>query len=339
VYGYFLENKNQVVPELETLDAEVHCFKANKPLHILSKVRAVAQYARAVQANVIHAHLPLAGIVARLAGRLAGIPVVYTEHNLQERYHPLTRWANTLTLPWCDCVLGVSAEVTRSALRHVRKPIEAITLLNGVNTGSFDPMLFNRTAVRLQLGLPAEAPIMGTVAVFRQQKRLDDWLLLAEAVWQLLPEAHFVILGDGPCQAALQEQVRRQDMKKQVHFPGRLPDVRPWLAAMDVYVMTSAFEGLPIALLEAMSMTLPVAATAAGGIPEVVRDGKEGFLVPVGQAQRLLEPIVQLLQNPHVRTAMGKAARQRVEEAFSVKRMVRELEHIYEQVCNGALHE
>ncbi|GIV35631.1 MAG: hypothetical protein KatS3mg032_0010 [Cyclobacteriaceae bacterium] len=335
-YGYFLDYKNQVVPELESLGATVHCFGANRPHQILLQARAVARYAQRIGAHLIHAHLPLAGLAARLAGRMAGIPVIYTEHNMQERYHVLTRWANARTLPWCSRVLGVSNEVTASILRHVKRPVHVTTLLNGVNTERFNPALFNRLELRNRLGIEARTPVIGTVAVFREQKRLTDWLLLAQSVKNYLPDARFILIGDGPQEFLLKAKAEELGMGNCVYFPGRLPEVRPWLAAMDVFVMTSAFEGLPLAMLEAMSMELPIAATAVGGVAEVVRHEKEGFLAPKDEPQKLLENLLMLLQNDEKRMQMGKAARIRVVNDFSIERMAKELETVYRSVIAEA---
>lgn len=331
-YGYFLPLKNQVVPDLESLGTQVYCFEASRAYEIIFKAKVVASHAKLIQADVIHAHLPIAGITARIAGRISGIPVVYTEHNLQERYHTLTRLANVYTLPWCARVLCVSEDVTQSVLRNIKRPAKTTTLLNGVNTERFDPFLFNRMEVRQRLNISADAPVMGTVAVFREQKRLSDWLRLAHAVWKELPNAHFFILGDGPQEATLKSKAFSLGMKDCVHFPGRLTEIRPWLAAMDVYTLTSHFEGLPVAMLEAMSMKLPICATMAGGIPEVVRENTEGFMVPLGSTEDLFRPIVKLLQDNELRFKMGKNARQRVIEQFSIERMARELEGVYESV-------
>ena len=183
--------------------------------------------------------------------------------------------------------------------------------------------------------MPEDKLIVGTVCVFRTQKRLHLWLELAQRLYRANPALHFVIVGDGPEEDRLREQVRAQGMEDVVSFPGRLEEVRPWLASMDVYLMTSEFEGLPIAMLEAMSMELPVVATAAGGIGEAVTDGVEGYLAPVPDWERLEVPLRNLLADADLRSRIGRGARTRVQREFSVRRMAAELEKIYTDVLDA----
>jgi glycosyltransferase involved in cell wall biosynthesis len=338
-YGYFVYYKSQVVPDIEVQGAKVHCFKANRGDQILLKAPAVARFAKNWGADLIHCHLPLAGIAGRMAGKMAGIPVVYTEHNKQERYHFLTRFANARTIGWNDVVLSVSADV-ESSLRQATsgKKVRIQTLLNGVDTRKFDRKNFDRQAARAQLGIPEDALVMGTVAVFRFQKRLHLWVEMAKKISLRFPNAWFVLVGDGQHFEDIKKQVTALGLSDRTLFPGRLEEVRPWLSAMDIYLMTSEFEGLPIAMLEAMSMELPVVATAAGGIGEVIRDGKDGFLAPVAEHEQLLQPLTQLLENESLRHEIGAVARRRAQDAFSIERMTRELEQVYRDVLKNKPH-
>ena len=333
-YLYFLPHKGQVAEDLRQLGVTVDCIAATNNAAILSKTSEVAAIAKDWKADLIHCHLPIAGVVGRLVGKLTGIPVVYTEHNKQERYHFLTRHLNLRTLGWNQHVITCSGDVKVSIDKHVdlgNTPVEP--LLNGVNTARFSRADFPRTRVRAQLGLPEEKIIVGTVCVFRTQKRLHHWLQLAGRLYADNKNLHFVIVGDGPEEAVLRQQIAAAGMDDVISLPGRIQEVRPWLGAMDVYLMTSEFEGLPIAMLEAMSMELPVVATQAGGIGEAITDGSEGFLSPVTEWERLETPLRNLIADPTLRKQIGQGARTRVQKEFSVERMARELERIYAQVA------
>lgn len=332
-YAYFVPEKDQMARALREQGVEVRCFSARHPGKLLLQSPEIARYARNWGADLIHCHLPLAGVAGRIAGKIAGVPVMYTEHNKQERYHPLTRRLNLATMGWNERVLAVSDNVQESLLNHWPRHNHKIKLLlNGVNTQRFNPKDYPQAEARERLGIPIGVPIVGTVCVFRVQKRLHLWLQLAKQMHDVYPQVHFVIVGDGPEEARLKQLAHDYGLSAHTHFPGRLEEVRPWFAAMDLYLMTSEFEGLPIAMLEAMSMTLPVVSTTAGGIGEVVRPGKEGHLASVEDSPALLPHLLQLLENPARRQAMGQAARQRVIEAFSIERMAQDLEQIYEEV-------
>ena len=331
-YGYFLPWKDTLVPALGAQGADVVCFEAKDNARILLAARRVAKHLLAWDADIVHAHLPVAGVVARLAGRLAGVPVVYTEHNLMERYHPLTRRLNLATWRMQAQALAVSGEVEDSIRRHSGNQVPVQTVLNGVNTRSYDPANHDGTVVRSEWGIPYDVPVVGTVAVFRTQKRLDHWLKVARRVREAVPETHFLLVGDGPLRAEVDARIREHDLESVVHLAGLQEETRPYFAAFDAYLMTSQFEGLPIALLEAMAMAVPPVVTAVGGMPELVANGYNGYLQPFGMVDGLAERLVQVLQDADHRRALGASARQTVVDGFSMERMQGELEAIYEHV-------
>ncbi len=331
-YGYFLPWKNAGVEPLREKGAEVTCFEAPGTARTLLAVRRVAAHLRAQNVSLVHAHLPISGVVARLAGRMAGVPVVYTEHNLQERYHPLTRRLNMATWDWQDGAIAVSADVADSIRRHAGGEVPVRTVLNGVNVSTFNPALYSGDAVRNEWGIAPEAPVVGTAAVFRTQKRLDHWLDVAQSVARRIPGVRFVLIGDGPLRGEVEAGIAERCLGESVLLVGFQNKVRPYLAAMDAYLMTSEFEGLPIALLEAMAMAVPPVVTAVGGIPELVASGENGALRSFGDTSGLADDVVSLLSEPMRRQRVALRARQTVIDGFSMERMQGELETIYREM-------
>jgi glycosyltransferase involved in cell wall biosynthesis len=333
--GYLLPWKDALAGEVEAAGATVRCLGGRSNLGLLARVPAVARWLRAERADVVHAHLPLAGVVARLAGRAAAVPVIYTEHNLQERYHPATRWANRLTWRLQRRVIAVSAEVAESIRRHLGARVPVTVVRNGIETDGPAPAPAELAALRAQCGIAGGAPLVGTVAVLRRQKRLDLWLEAARRLRVELPSCRFLIVGDGPLRGELEAEAGRLGIAEAVVFAGLQSPVAPFLAACDVVMISSEFEGLPLALLEAMAAERAVVATRVGGIPEVVEDGVSGVLVPFGDPAALAAAAAALLAEPERRRRLGAAARRRVEAEFAVARMARELESIYRQVATG----
>ncbi len=332
--GYFLPWKDALVADLEAAGAGVRCFGAASSLGMFARVGTVARWLRRERADLVHCHLPLAGVVGRLAGRLARVPVVYTEHNLQERYHPLTRRANLLTWRLQDQAIAVSAEVAGSIRRHAGDRVPLRVVRNGIEIDPRPGREAAGAAVRRALGIPAAAPVVGTVAVFRRQKRLDLWLEAARALLAVVPDTHFLLVGDGPLRGQAEALAGRLGLAPRAHFPGLQEDVRPFLAAMDLYLISSEFEGLPLALLEAMAAELAVVSTPVGGIPEVIEDGASGLLVPFGDPAGLAAAAGGLLADPVRRASLGRTGRGRVEAGFGIARMAAELREIYEAVLH-----
>jgi L-malate glycosyltransferase len=328
-YGYFLPWKDAMAADLEAQGAEVTCFPARNAASILLAAGRVAMHLRNWRADLLHCHLPVAGVVGRIAGQLARVPVVYTEHNTMERYHPVSRWLNRTTWPLQKRVIAVSGEVAASLATRVSAHVPVDVVMNGIDVDRFRRTLTDSNAVRRQLRIPLEVPVVGTVAVFGPKKRLDDWLLTAKLLSERRPTTHFLLVGDGLQRRDLMALASTLGLEGRVHFPGLQDDVRPYLAAMDVYLMSSMFEGLPIALLEAMSMQCAVVATAVGGIPEVIRHGETGFLVEAGQPASAARVVDRLLASPEVLQRVAEAGRRTVQERFSIRRVARELENIY----------
>ena len=331
-FGYFLPWKDAMVEPLRRLGAEVVCFEARSDLAVLTSVGRVARELRRRRPDLLHCHLPLSGVVGRWAGRRAGVPVVYTEHNIQERYRPLTRRLNLATWSLQERVIAVSGEVAASIAQRKNSTTPVVVVPNGIDVDRFDPDRTDGSGIRRELGIAADAPVVGTVAVFRLQKRLHDWLAAAQVVLERHPDARFLLVGDGPLRAELEAAAAARGLERAVIFPGLREDVRPYMAAMDVFLMTSIFEGLPIALLEAMAMRRPIVATPVGGIPEVVRNGKDGLLVEPGDVGATAAAILRLLADRAGAIELGAAARRRVAESFSAPVMMRRIEGIYDEV-------
>lgn len=329
-YLYFLPWKNQVVPDLEAAGGKVVCFAAKDNIRILMQARKIIAYVKANNIQLIHCHLPWGGIVGRLVGRITGIPVVYTEHNKWERYHRLTYYANKWSFGSQQKVLAVSGEVAKSIKMHYHKASPEVEIvLNGIDTEKFSSLYTSGRDIRKELDIPPGAPVIGVTCVFRAQKRLTIWLEIAARLKANHPDLHFIMVGDGVLREEVNAKAAALKTERYVHFAGLQTEVRPYMQAMDVFMMSSEFEGLPIALLEAMSMGCIPACTAAGGIPEVIRDKVNGLLVPVNDPLLLVEKLSALLQEPASMPLLKKAARETVVRHFSMERMVGQLEKVY----------
>lgn len=328
-FGYFLPWKDALVPALATQGARVTCFGGGNNLQILLAARRIAAELRRRRVDVLHCHLPIAGVVGRLAGRMTGVPVIYTEHNKQERYHGLTRRLNSASWSWQERVIAVSADVADSIARHMGRRVPVAVVLNGVDVEWFRRTAINAAAVRSELGIPQEARVVGTVAVFRSQKRLGDWLEAARAVRDRHPGTHFLLVGAGPLYPETVARAAELGLGGSVHFAGLQQEVRPYLAAMDVYMMSSVFEGLPVALLEAMSMGCAPVCTAVGGIPEVISHGQNGYLVEAGRPEELARSVATLLDDGAGLREVGLRARGTIVQGFGMNRMARQIEEIY----------
>lgn len=343
-YAYFHPHINALDPALAAMGAEVTCLSADRASRMLFRAPQVARHLRANEIDILHCHLPIAGIVGRLAGRLTGTPVIYTEHNKVEWYRKSTFRLNSMTYGMQHHVIAVSQSVKESIDKYIRPTVPVSVIRNGINPHHFSRVKGDNSAMKAQLGLPANAPVVGNVASFIAQKRLDHWLEAAGSIARQLPDVHFILVGEGPFLEDMQQWIRQQGLEGRVLLPGSVPDVRPYLAAMDVYMMSSDYEGLPVALMEAMAMRCAPVCTAVGGIPEVINDGTNGYLTPSRSPETLTDRVVTLLRDPHRLAAFSSKARDTVLNQFSIRGMSASIEALYLDIMeyevggDGVLH-
>jgi glycosyltransferase involved in cell wall biosynthesis len=280
--------------------------------------------------DIVHSHLPLAGLVARLAVRAhPTIADVYTEHNVPSTYDPAARALNCVSLRLPQEVVSVSAEVRRSwaRLRCGRSRASPI-VRNGIYVPSQARSEDVRRRVRALIGIPPQSPVVITVANLFARKGIGV-LLNAFAGIQLDPQPRLVIVGDGPLRAQLESTSSDLGIRERTSFLGTRGDVSDLLQAADVFALPSINEGLPIALLEAMAQGIPSVATRVGGIPEVIVSGENGLLVPVGDVVGLRARLSEVLSSPTLRHRLGDAGRERILEQFDVSVMTRAYQAIY----------
>lgn len=331
-YIYFLPWKDQMRDAIIEAGGNVVCFEAKNNVQLLLQAEKVIRYCKDHHIDLMHCHLPWAGFLGRWVHARTNIPMLYTEHNMQERYHKITKILNKYSFNQQSLALGVSEDVSNSIKNNIDPTIPVKTLLNGVNTSSFvrkpgeDP-------VRIEFEIPKDALVFGNVAVFRFQKRLVEWLRVFAEIESKNSNVYGIIVGAGPLEHEIKEELKQLGLEEKVFFPGLQTEVKPYFEAMDVFMMSSSFEGLPIALLEAMSMECAVVSTNAGGIKEVVGNNEDGLLCDVERWEELAALSQILIDNPQKLNKFKQAARKRVVEAFSLQRMVEELEsYYYEEV-------
>ncbi len=336
-YAWFLQGSTAVLDQLRSV-GDVTCLGAASTAAIPFALPALRRLVRRTKPDLLHAHLPLAGVAARLVGADLGVPVVYTEHNVFRGYHPLTQLAARATWRLQRTVIAVSAEVARSLPTGMNDPT-VVVVPNGVPVERFQSASQHRTAVRAALGMHDGDVVVMTVAVFRSAKRLERLVATAATIEASAPASklRFVLVGDGPLGPEIRADACRVDPRRLV-LTGARTDVADLLAAADIFLLTSDREGLPVAVLEAMAAGLPVVATSVGGIPEVI-DSTCGVLVDPELDEtalpQLLSSTLRVLEgNPDRRRALSAAAKQRVQQRFGIQRMADAIHDVYRQALS-----
>lgn len=300
----------------------------------------LARVARRWNASVVHARntgcwldAAVAALITPGATATLGFHGLDRVDGIDERFRSRVRWATRL---------GASfASVSDDGARRLRDafgvPGERITVLrNGVDLDRFKPMNANaRRRIRARLGLPADAILIGGVGSLTHIKRFDLTIDGLAALRTSGAKTHLVLVGGGPLREALVRRTAALGLQGRVHLPGYREDVPDYLAALDIYVCSSDFEGVSNALLEAMACGLPVITTRVGDHPAIVRDGKEGLTIERGHSQELAAALDRLCRDESARRQMGAAARRRAADSdFSVT--VHDYESYYRRLLAGA---
>ena len=266
----------------------------------------------------------------RIAAKLAGVPVIASALHS-------TGWPdsvgklNRLLTPITDAFIGVADAHAEHLVHYERFPENKVhTIYNGVDTERFRPGC-GRT-IRKQLGIPLEANVVGILAALRPEKNHELFLTGAKEISDLVPNTHFLIVGDGPRRADLEKLAGELDISEITHFVGSRDDIPQLLRAMDLMTLTSHNEASPVSILEALSTGIPVVASRVGSIPETVLPGETGFLFPPNDTTAYVEAVVHLLQNKSILAELGANGRKQVISQRSLQVMVDGYENLIGQL-------
>lgn len=306
------------------------------PIQDLRALIRLARLMRRGKYTVVHTHSSKAGIVGRWAAKLAGVPViVHTVHGWghHDHQHPLVRayyiWLERLTLPITDKLIVVSPlNIEKGLADGIGRPEDYVVIRSGIELDRFGYSQVLRDETRASWGIPCDAPLVGTVTRLSPQKGPLDFVRAAATIAQAVPESWFMIVGDGPLRAEVEALAAQQGIAGRLVLTGLRRDVPDLMAAMDIFALSSLWEGLPRVLPQAMASGLPIVATAIDGSAEAIEEGVHGFLTPPGDPQALAQAAVRLLRDPELARRMGDAGRARAAE-FDVRTMVAQIDGLY----------
>ncbi len=337
----------ELIAEAADLGVEVFPVSLKGELDLSSDTGAVLGIARLLKkrrVDILHAHSSKAGLVGRLAARLAGTPTVFfTAHNsiFYEEWPGYKKTAVSLA----EKVLahGTSRVITVSEslreeiiVRERLDPDKVVTVYNGIEPEKFKTV-GPRAVLRERLHLPADGRVVGTIARLAPQKGVC-YLIQAAALIPPDQRPLFLVVGEGPLRGELEALARDTGVADRVVFAGARSDIPLVLAALDLLVLPSITEGLPLVLLEAMAASVPVVATRVGGVPEAVVEGETGILVPPQNAAALAGAINAILTAPDLARKFGAVGRERVSKLFTVRKMVDLTTDLYREALAGKVH-
>ena len=310
------------------------------PAHDVAALVNLYRFIRAGRYDIVHTNSSKAGILGRIAARLARAPViVHTVHgwSFHDYMSPAVR--NTyillekLTASFCDALIVVTSRDIEKGLQHgIGQPQQYRLIRSAIPLDEFDLARGERVAVRRELGIPLDAPLLGNIGRFSAQKNPLDWVRIAGRVGRALPECRFLLVGDGPLRAQVVELLASEGIADRTVMTGLRRDVPRLLSAMDVFLLTSLWEGLPRVIPQAMAMEIPVVASSVDGSSEAIICGETGYICPPTDLDGLAARCLELLADAEKRKRIGLRGRQFVWQEFDIRRMLVQIEQLYEQL-------
>ncbi|MBI5676087.1 MAG: glycosyltransferase [Nitrospirae bacterium] len=355
--------EKQVVTLLKYLDKKKYrvilcCFHADGPLqkeieneaveiiilrmrlrYIFFALYKLIRLMKKEKIQIVHTHLYFDHLWGRIAARIAGVPVIMTtEHGRgmwkKRRHLFFEHIANRFT----DMRIAVSEDIRQIRIqRELSTPEQVITIPNAINEDDFIVSDYVRSDKRKELGINRDDLVIGTVARFDPDKALDKLLEAAALVVKSIENVKIILVGNGPLRNNLEDHAARLRIADKVVFTGARTDIAELLSIMDVFVISSIREGIPVSLLEAMAAERAVVATNVGGNAEVINDESCGLIVEPNDTAALARGIISLLNDKALRERVGLKARLRIKEHFSVKSQVRKIESLYERILMSKL--
>ena len=297
---------------------------------------ALRRLLREERYDIIHNHSPMVAAICRLAVR--SLPaddrpvLISTEHNTWSSHGPMTRLANRATFGMDSAHIAVSEDTRGSIPTRLRPQVE--TIVHGLVLADAEAARTGRAEMRQRLGFTATDIVVTTVANYRSHKGYPDLLAAARTVTSERPYVQFVAIGQGPLAAEVRQERDRLGLADRFRLLDQRDDVLDVLAASDVFVLASRFEGYPVALMEALAIGLPVVATAVGGIPDAVRDHVSGILVPPGQARQMAAVLTTVADDAGLRRRLAEGALCSG-GTYDIGEAVRRIECLYREVLGG----
>lgn len=307
-----------------------------------TRIAALVRKIEALAPDLLHVHLPWPHACpwVAVAGRLAGIPaIVATEHLLFPENHVRDDLRKRALAPCIDRTIAVSAGIGETLVSRWRIPAARVVVVpNGVDVERFSgPNAQARARGRRALGLDEEALLVGSVGRLEGQKGFAQLVRAAARLRTRFPALRVAIAGDGSLAGALREEAREAGVGERVLLPGRVAEMKDFLAALDLFALPSLWEGMPLSLLEAMAMGVPAIATATPGALEILGGPERvGVAVALRDEAALADAIGSLLADPEERRGLGIAGRARVRERHDAARQFGRVLAVYDTLTEGA---
>ena len=326
-----LRELGDFAPEIEALGIDVYQIpKIDNSTDYLAFIK-VSKILKRLKIDIIHTHNTQPFVDGTIGGILSGCvkTIVHTDHARpfpDKKRYMFFEW---LMSQFAYKVVGVSKSTTNNLLQYERiSPSKVVTIPNGIDPSKYN-ILINKNLIKKEMGISEEANLIGLGVRLTQQKGIKYLLQATKILLEIHPNLYLIIAGEGPLEENLKSQALNLGIAKNVLFLGPRLDIPKILSILDIYVLPSVWEGLPMVILEAMAAGCPVVATKVGGIPEVINSNINGLLVEPRNVEQLVLAIDQLLSNDELRRKFSINSIDLIGLKYSDRTMTEKYEKLY----------
>lgn len=302
----------------------------------LKPILQIKNIIRNKKIDLVHSQGARADFFARVAGRIARVPHIFCTiampvegFDVGPLRKMIYRFMDWLSERYVACFIVVSDSLKRTLIEGREIPAQRVVrIYNGIELDQYR-LDAEHVNLRKEFGIPQDVLLIGAIGRMVWQKGFEYFIESIPAIIKTFPKVRILIVGDGPLRKSLEALSEELRVKDNVIFTGFRSDIKEILSAIDILVIPSLLEGFPMITLEAMAMAKPIVATNIDGITEQITDEKDGILVPPKNSEALARAVIRVLADKESAKALGLAARKKVEQEFSVEKMVAETEKVY----------
>jgi glycosyltransferase involved in cell wall biosynthesis len=329
-----VRGKNIRLVQLPQMTREIN------PARDLLAFFGILRYLMKERFDIVHTNSSKAGILGRLAAKLAGVPIIvhtvhgWGHHNyMSQRRKRFYIILERISATYTDRIIAVSKlNVEKGLNDKIGNRPKYCVIRSGIELNKFKHIKIDKKYEKEKWSINPSDKVVGSITRLFPQKSPEDFILMANKILKNHSNISFVLVGVGPLRDQIKSLIAEFRISNKVMLTGFQSDIPELLSIMDVFVLTSLWEGLPRVLPQAMAMGIPIVATQVDGVPEAVKHGENGFLVPPKDFHALAERTLQLIQNPSLAKKMGETGKKMVDPEFCIKEMVRKTEQLYEDL-------
>ncbi|MGL5560174.1 MAG: glycosyltransferase family 4 protein [Paraclostridium dentum] len=338
-------NYGPMKSEIENIGVKVHVVDMSRDINVKDDLKSFIELKKIIKKlnpDIVHLHSSKAGVLGKLAAYLNKKPCIYNAHgwafsmNVNNKKKKIYALIEKYTSIFCNKIVNISNYEYELAKKYkIANENKMVTIYNGIDINKFNNSKYEKEKVLEELNIPSNSFVVGMVARISEQKDPESFIRIAKKLCDQLENVYFVLVGDGELRPKIDSMIKTYRIEDKVKITGWVDDVNKYISIFDVGILTSKWEGFGLVLTEYMAASKPIVASNVGGIPELIVDKYNGFLVEKNKDDEFVKCILELNSNIELRTIYVQNSLKQLESKFNIKKLVEMHDEIYKELLGG----